>query len=338
MSGSSDPDWDSSSDSNTTRSSSRSRQQYSNSDSTEEDTIDGALNVGRGDDCIVFTRYLYNKVEVKQSLFFSILDKQGYESMFWAYELYYSGFHVELLEYLLNIYKEVYYETNKKLSYFINNTLNEWSDYPERVWLLGSIVMTLSQRDYDINPFITNYFKIKCHPKPRSESSLHKMIIRIKDDDIVSFKTLNVPDAENVMKYVCRFRLRKEVSALFDVDIPHYKTMLDYFEFNWLYYGYRSPIWRERIDDYGGILNHEKKEVVFEDEDAFEDFYQRWGYNPQEQSHDVRWNCIGNGQEDQMTLKEFCRRFGATPVMKKVKPEIQSDSNGTTLANTITYT
>jgi len=319
-----------SSDSESSSDSKISRHRW-NDESIENDTTEGALNVAKGDDCIIFTRYLYNKVEVKQSLFFALLDKQGYESMFWAYELYYSGFHVDLLEYILNIYKEVYYETNKNLSYFINNTLNEWSEYPERVWLLGSIVMTLSQRDYDINSFITTYFKIRCYPKPPPDTTKPKMIIRVRDEDIVSFKTLNVPDAENVMKYVCRFRLRKEVSALFDVDIPDYKIMFDYFELNWLYYGYRSPIWRDRIDDYGGEVNHEKKEIEFDDEDAFEDFYQRWGYNPQEQPLEVRWNCIGTGREEQMTLKDFCKRFGATPVMKKIKTD-------NTLANTIMYT
>ena len=294
-------------------------------DDLEEDTTDGALCVGNGDECIVFTRYLYNKVEVKQSLLFAILEKNGHESLFWTYELYYSGFHVELLEFLLNVYKEVYYETNKKMSYFINNTLNEWSDYPERVWLLGSIVLTMSQRDYDINPFITRYWNIRCHEKPPTVSTKPKFIIHLTDDDIVSYRTLHLPDSYNVMNYVCRYPIRKEVNTLFNIDIPDRETMIKYFEVNWLYYAYRSPVWKDRIDEYSGIIDHEQKLVHFPDDDLLEAFHQRWGYDTQEQKPLIKCNCVGFGNEKQLTLKDFCHRFHATPVLKKVKAGTSAD-------------
>jgi hypothetical protein len=39
------------------------------------------------------------------------------------------------------------------------------------------------------------------------------------------------------------------------------------------YYAYRSPIWKERMDKYGGVANDGGKTVEFADEDMEEEFY-----------------------------------------------------------------
>ena len=46
---------------------------------------------------MIFTRYLYLHDEVKIALMASLLNKSN-ASIFWAYELYYSGFENELVE------------------------------------------------------------------------------------------------------------------------------------------------------------------------------------------------------------------------------------------------
>ena len=43
----------------------------------------------------ILTRFLYVKDEVQIALFMSILQKKKEDSLFWAYELYYSGFEEE---------------------------------------------------------------------------------------------------------------------------------------------------------------------------------------------------------------------------------------------------
>ena len=55
----------------------------------------------------VFTRYLYEKDEVKMALLIAILNKTD-DAIFWAYELYYSGFTDELIELLWKIYYDFY--------------------------------------------------------------------------------------------------------------------------------------------------------------------------------------------------------------------------------------
>lgn len=68
----------------------------------------------------VFTRYLYNKQEVAVALLTSILQKKRQQSLFWAYELYYSGFEQELFAFLWKIYDQFFCMTNPNFrKYFL---------------------------------------------------------------------------------------------------------------------------------------------------------------------------------------------------------------------------
>lgn len=59
----------------------------------------------------VFTRYLYEKTEVKLALLVSLLKKKN-DALFWAYEIYYSGFVDELIHLLWKIYYDFYATLN----------------------------------------------------------------------------------------------------------------------------------------------------------------------------------------------------------------------------------
>jgi hypothetical protein len=65
---------------------------------------------------IVFTRYLYPMVDVKQSLLLSLLDKNSNEALFWAYELFHSGFEENTFDYIYSIY-DIIANGGKKLFY-----------------------------------------------------------------------------------------------------------------------------------------------------------------------------------------------------------------------------
>lgn len=68
---------------------------------------------------IQFTRYLYEKDEVKLALITSILNKKE-EAVFWAYELYYSGFVYELVELFLNMYYDFYASLNPSFENYLH--------------------------------------------------------------------------------------------------------------------------------------------------------------------------------------------------------------------------
>ena len=70
---------------------------------------------------LTLTRYLYITDEVKYSLLLSLIDKKDIHNvLFWAYELYYSGYDEELFKYIRCIYFDFYALQHPKFYRFID--------------------------------------------------------------------------------------------------------------------------------------------------------------------------------------------------------------------------
>jgi len=113
--------------------------------------------VDKKNDTLTFTRYLYLKDEVELALVFSILNKSE-SSIFWAYELYHSGFKEDLWVLLWKIYFDFYYTLNpafyqyfmKKYKLFCN--LNDESI--EKKKIIQIIVSDMLIRPYNLDVFL----------------------------------------------------------------------------------------------------------------------------------------------------------------------------------------
>jgi len=104
----------------------------------------------------VFTRYLYEKEEVKLSLLFSILKRKE-EATFWAYELYYSGFKDELKDLFWQIYYDFFATLNPAFNIYLLKQLKEpISD--------DKIVAQLVE-NFKIRPFNLDVFMLRHHVK-----------------------------------------------------------------------------------------------------------------------------------------------------------------------------
>jgi hypothetical protein len=68
---------------------------------------------------ICLTRYLYVKEEVMIALYLSIIHLNHEESLFWAFELFYSGFKTELNNLLWEIYYEFFYSLNPSFENYL---------------------------------------------------------------------------------------------------------------------------------------------------------------------------------------------------------------------------
>lgn len=64
------------------------------------------------------------------------------------------------------------------------------------------------------------------------------------------------------------------------------------FWYHWEYYAYRSPLWKKRFDKYKIKVDNENKEIIFEDEDEYEEFYELYQYEPDEQSKETQEKSI----------------------------------------------
>jgi hypothetical protein len=215
---------------------------------------------------IILTRYLYSFESVKRTLIHTILSQQEEPALFWGYELYYSGFHQETIELLQEIYKNFYQDHYPKLGEFIHKKLKSIITDP-------TIVATI----------IKNLLVKPIQPK-KTESKSPKFIT-IKPAQIQLFMTKS--DMESPWKYlreVCKYYV---LSEIYENDI------FQMWHVDWLYYSSTTPIWKERIEEYNGKIDHESKKIIFENEDIEEDFYNRYGYEPDEQPAEIYKKCLG---------------------------------------------
>jgi hypothetical protein len=265
---------------------------------------------------LIFTRYLYPKYNVKQSFLFALLERQLDEALFWGYELYFSGFQEEILDFVKKIYDMLYHVRNPKFSSFLEKMLNSESEPDTR---LASIVVSMINNPYDLSKFVETICHGKCKPHETSEISTKKQInIVVSEDYIEKYKTIfpGTLPPHRILQTACRYPIRSNIAKLFEFELE-FETMHHYFTKHWVYYASRSPTWEARVRELGAEMDDETKEISFPNDDAEEKFYETWGYNPDEQPMDLRKRCIGDSDIEQMTMAEFCQRFGVTVVPKK---------------------
>jgi hypothetical protein len=100
---------------------------------------------------LVFTRYLYIKDEVKTALLISILNKSD-DAIFWAYELYYSGYKNELYAFIWQIYYDFFATLNPSFAVYLSKKLSNQKDIDDR--LISSIIQNLLIRSYNTDIFL----------------------------------------------------------------------------------------------------------------------------------------------------------------------------------------
>jgi len=62
--------------------------------------------------------------------------------------------------------------------------------------------------------------------------------------------------------------------------------------YHWEYFCYKTPVWKERFDKYKINIDHKKYTINFEDDDEYENFYEKYYYEPDEQSKEVQEKSI----------------------------------------------
>lgn len=266
-------------------------------------------------DEIAFTRYLYPKVFVKQSIMLALLEHNYDETMFWTYELYFSGFEDETYDFIFKLYRDIYrYDNNPKLIKFMETTRDVWYKNSLQYWLIGSIVATLCYCNYRLDKFVEHYFKVHCSHIEQPPKKL--VIIQLREQDIREYKiNRHVDPPRNYLGLVCKYPIRNNMNRLFMSDIPDLHNKWYY---NWEFYAGQSPLWQERFDDFHARINMKEQKVKFEDEDWKEAFYERWNLEPDEQSLNLQHIILGNKEEKQLSLKEFCQKYGCPLLTKTI--------------------
>ena len=155
----------------------------------------------------VFTRYLYIKDEVEISLLTSLLNNDN-KCIFWAYELYYSGFKEELFSLFWKIYYNFYATLNPTFWEYLAKKHKEYSSTSlENDKLVSMIVNNLLIRPHNLDIFLLR----KKHPLPITNNVIESGDLRsyLEKRDYASIarciltETPNINITNTVFQFLC---------------------------------------------------------------------------------------------------------------------------------------
>jgi hypothetical protein len=212
---------------------------------------------------LILTRYLYDKSGVEHSLEISIIGGDYSQSLFWAYELYYSGFKTEVVDILLEIYQHIFSKHHPKLGLYFNKKQKETNSQPA---FIATMIKNLTMKNPDI------------------QESPNVKFVNVKEYHIAAYATIEPDEIPNwkFLQKVCIYPIQKNPNKRIELFREH-----------WLYHAAASPIWSNRIHLCDGTIDHSTKTVIFANEEAEEDFYDRYHYEPDEQPLELQNKCMG---------------------------------------------
>ena len=119
--------------------------------------------------------------------------------------------------------------------------------------------------------------------------------IYVEPEEVEKYKTLETNDKiknYNILKHgcICSIDAHQHLS-LFKLKRQQYNISTMYLN-NWEYHASFSPIWFERYKQFGGFIDYTKHRLVFKDDDKMEEFYTKYGYEPDEQPVSVQEKSI----------------------------------------------
>jgi hypothetical protein len=353
---------------------------------------------------LIFTRYLYEKEEVEVALILSILQKKDEETLFWAYELYYSGFEFQLINLLWKIYFDFYALLNHGFQSYLLKKLDPlvFKDDPK---ILGSVIQNFVIRPFNVDIFILrhiqNHFEMST---PKKEVDLKSLFEETREKESFDYEALlyfvfesdkpiilediiqckkTVKEWKKMEKANLLININKKVLLLvyflqyyglkknikggkniyvysdpsdfvmyetIEVDLslkenkripklPAYQILpiasiysiqdnesefLSLFDFqrekgekreaylnHWLYYASKTPLWKERIELYHGHIIEDEKKITFKNDDLEEEFYENYGYEPDEQKKEIQEKSIQEINKNINNTKS-CKNFYQT--------------------------
>ena len=124
------------------------------------------------------------------------------------------------------------------------------------------------------------------------------------------YKTLACKRLYSISKEIGCFQLMRNKK-----EFPPYNELFWHY---WEYFAHSTPLWYQRFMNYNIKKNNKKYEIRFGDDDELEDFYEKYGYEPDEQSKETQEKSI-LAIPDLSIKKWLTDRFNAHQLITFVK-------------------
>lgn len=133
------------------------------------------------------------------------------------------------------------------------------------------------------------------------------LYVHIEPEEVVLYETIK--DGEGL---VPRKILR--LAKIYAIDSYNYLSLFDLkretqdiktaYYYDWLYYASYSPLWKSRILKHKGVIDQKNHKVEFDDDDI-DEFYDNYGYEPDEQSKEVENKTIQDIKKERNWLSFY---------------------------------
>jgi len=243
---------------------------------------------------MILTRYLYPKHNVEFSLCVSLFKKDAEQAKFWAYELYYSGYKKQTVEYLVELYREFYSEEEykPKIMAFLQKKRDEWSKNNTKDAVVGTMIENIVRRLPDFDKIYDKWNIMKCehlsqHQNIPIQNGKKILFIVLKTEAIQKYKTSthNITKMWKLPREVCIYPCYREPGSRIS-QIEDWRDL-------WLYLAAECPLWATRIKKFGGEADHLRREIQFVHEDYEEEFRNLYDMEPDEQPWSVLNKWLG---------------------------------------------
>ena len=153
----------------------------------------------------------------------------------------------------------------------------------------------------------------------------------VEPEDVIQYETIETScdlESYRILRNgcICGIDDQKYLN-LFKLERHKVTDLLEAYNEKWLYHASFSPTWFDRIKLYKGYVDYEHKAVKFISDDLDEDFYSRYGYEPDEQPLNVKSKSISNINCDNTWIKfyEMYKNNGLIDVTNEELEEMDTE-------------
>jgi hypothetical protein len=147
-----------------------------------------------------------------------------------------------------------------------------------------------------------HYFTVASNKKMGKNIYVH-----VEPEDVILYETIHT-DADLPPRKILA------LAKIYSIDTHNYFSLFDLnrekqdiktaYYYNWLYHASFSPLWRTRILTHNGVIDTKNKQITFDDEDI-DDFYDEYGYEPDEQTAAVENKTIQDIKKEKTLLSFY---------------------------------
>ena len=254
---------------------------------------------------LVYTRYLYSLEHVKMSFIISLLNKDLDQSYYWIYEIYYSGFETLAFELGLLLFREVY-SYRKHIYEKMVEEYKSWKMTNDALHL-ATITKNLVSQNISIAKFVRVFCKEKGVKDEKRKNATTKFMYA-SNEEIVKFEScLNTGIYTfKLLQSVLKYEIRHELNQIFNTPCNSHEVLTS----NWLYHASKSPIWETRIAKYGGYIDDDREQVMFQNVNNEDEFCELYDYEPDEQPTNVKRFLLGKPDINYLDKYYLCKLYG----------------------------